>query len=61
MIEQKKLRKKRTSGKQKRLIEARKNFEEMQGQIAPFIKFQKIGKGYSTIGKWCESLVFCEK
>jgi hypothetical protein len=61
MIEQKKLKKKRKNGKQKRLIEAKKTFEEMQGQIAPFIKSQKIGKGYSTIGKWCESLVLCEK
>jgi len=61
MISQKKLRRKSTIGKQKRFIEARKNFEKIQTELAPFIKVKEIGKGYSTVGKWCESLVLCEK
>lgn len=62
MIEQRKIRKKEHNiGKQKRFIEAKKNFEKMQTEIAPFIKAKRIGKGYSTIGKWCESLVLCER
>jgi hypothetical protein len=46
--------------KQKRFSEAKKNFEKMQKELAPFIRQKQIGKGYSTVGKWCESLVFCE-
>jgi len=61
MISQKKLRKKPTIGKQKRFIEAKKNFERIQTELSPFVKAKEIGKGYSTVGQWCESLVLCEK
>jgi len=60
MISQRKLRRKSSIGKQKRFIEAKKNFEKMQEELAPFIKPKEIGKGYSTIGKWCESFILCE-
>ena len=61
MIEQKKLRKKSEIGRKKRFFEAKKNFEEIQAQITPFIRHKKIGRGYSTVGRWCEDLILCEK
>lgn len=61
MIEQKKIKEKSEIERQKRLLEAKKNFEEIQAQITPFIRPKKIGRGYSTVGRWCEDLILCEK
>lgn len=40
--------------KKKRLLEAKKSFQKMQEEIAPFIKHREF-KQYSTAGEWCET------
>ena len=45
----------RTTEKQKkRILEAKKSFQKMRGEIAPFIKPRKFTQ-YSTAGEWCET------
>lgn len=60
MNKQKKI-KKSILEKQRRFVKAKKNFEKIQEELAPFIKLKEIGKGYSTADKWCENLILCEK
>ena len=40
--------------KQRRFLEAKKSFQKMQEEIAPFIKRRKF-KEYSTEGEWRET------
>jgi len=39
---------------QKRLLEAKKNFQNLQEEIKPFIRQKKI-EMKSTAGEWCET------
>ncbi len=47
--------------KKKRFAKAKKNFERIQEELTPFIKLKEIGRGYSTVGRWCENVSLCEK
>jgi len=48
-------------GKKKCLAKAKKNFDRIQQELNPFIELKDIGRGYSTVGRWCENLNLCEK
>ncbi len=43
-----------TEKKQRRFREAKKSFQKIEEEIAPFIKHRKA-KEYSTDGEWCET------
>lgn len=45
---------KKATDKEKRLLEAKKDFQKMQEEIAPFIKRRKF-RYHSTAGEWCET------
>lgn len=49
-----KLSERATEKKKKRLLEAKKSFQKMQEEIAPFIKRREFTQ-YSTAGRWCET------